>query len=140
MYYVVCFLDNKIIEIHQILRNDTISTNTIKKRHTFIALLKLESGKIQRGRRGHDVTLVLDCSGRMQGKSFTTMIEAATKYVNGMYVDSINVYLYSFNFKLLNCLLNTLVIHMLFILVQVRKRRKRTMEQILILMIKFCII
>ncbi|XP_076101172.1 uncharacterized protein LOC143070956 [Mytilus galloprovincialis] len=48
------------------------------------SLLKLESEKIQRERRGHDVTLVLDCSGRMQGKSFTTMIEAATKYVNGI--------------------------------------------------------
>ncbi|XP_052100278.1 uncharacterized protein LOC127734449 isoform X2 [Mytilus californianus] len=48
------------------------------------SLVKLQSGKIQRGSHGHDITLVLDCSGRMRGKKFTTMIEAAKKYVNGI--------------------------------------------------------
>ncbi|VDI15577.1 Hypothetical predicted protein, partial [Mytilus galloprovincialis] len=47
-------------------------------------LLKRISGKIQRGSHGHDVTLVLDCSERMRGQTFTTMIEAAKKYVNGI--------------------------------------------------------
>ncbi|OPL20665.1 hypothetical protein AM593_00735, partial [Mytilus galloprovincialis] len=42
------------------------------------------SGKIQRGRHGHDVILVLDCSDRMRGQKFTIMIEAAKTYVNGI--------------------------------------------------------
>lgn len=89
--------------------------------HPFIALLKRISGKIQRGSHGHDVTLVLDCSERMRGQTFTTMIEAAKKYVNGMYIYSINFYSYLFHYKLLTCLLNILVLHLLFILYQMKK-------------------
>ncbi|XP_063435638.1 uncharacterized protein LOC134716557 [Mytilus trossulus] len=48
------------------------------------SLVKLQSGTIQRGSHGHDITLVLDCSGRMRGKKFTIMIEAAKEYVNGI--------------------------------------------------------
>ncbi|VDI05811.1 Hypothetical predicted protein [Mytilus galloprovincialis] len=48
------------------------------------SLVKLQSGTIQRGSHGHDITLVIDCSGRMRGKKFTTMIEAAKEYVNGI--------------------------------------------------------
>lgn len=66
----------------------------------FKALVKLQSGKIQRGRHGHDVILVLDCSDRMRGQKFTIMIEAAKTYVNGMYLDLIDFYLYVFSSKI----------------------------------------
>ncbi|OPL33625.1 hypothetical protein AM593_00474, partial [Mytilus galloprovincialis] len=48
------------------------------------AMVRLRSGRIKRGRRGQDVTLVLDCSERMRGQKFDCMIEAAKTYVTGI--------------------------------------------------------
>ncbi|XP_063433137.1 uncharacterized protein LOC134715128 isoform X2 [Mytilus trossulus] len=48
------------------------------------AMFRLQSGMVKRGRHGHDVTLVLDCSERMRGQTFDSMIEAAKTYVAGI--------------------------------------------------------
>ncbi|XP_076101638.1 uncharacterized protein LOC143071297 [Mytilus galloprovincialis] len=48
------------------------------------ALVRLQSRMVKRGRQGHDVTLVLDCSERMRGAKFDIMIDAAKTYVNGI--------------------------------------------------------
>ncbi|XP_052100273.1 uncharacterized protein LOC127734448 [Mytilus californianus] len=48
------------------------------------AWVRLQSGMVERGRHGHDVTLVLDCSERMRGQKFDIMIETAKNYVTGI--------------------------------------------------------
>ena len=52
----------------------------------FVALIRLQSGAVKRGRRGYDYTLVLDCSEHMKGHKFDVMIAAAKQYVNGKYL------------------------------------------------------
>ncbi|CAC5366427.1 unnamed protein product [Mytilus coruscus] len=48
------------------------------------AMVRLQSGMVKRGRHGHDVTLVLDCSQRMKGPKFDIMIKTAKTYVTGI--------------------------------------------------------
>lgn len=50
----------------------------------FLALTKVKSGRIKRGRNGHDVILVLDISKRMEGSKFESMINTALQYVEGI--------------------------------------------------------
>ena len=50
----------------------------------FLALTKMKSGRIKRGRHGHDVILVLDISRRMEGSKFESMKYTALQYVEGI--------------------------------------------------------
>jgi len=50
----------------------------------FLAFTKVKSGRIKRGRHGHDVILVLDISKRMEGSKFESMKYTALQYVEGI--------------------------------------------------------